>query len=190
MSNEVNQTQGIMTREQFNASPLKNIMSYNDYFIRALKTGSAFTFNSNIKLNSNNNIFNFGFASNPVNNNKVSDKQHIYENLDKIKNPELRAEVENILQGGTPSQAFIDMLLKRYEKKQAEFEEAWARYQEAKGIKTTLKATLEKIQKKYANSESNYENGLVTKAEKNYKNADLDADILLSIASYLAHRAV
>lgn len=137
-----------------------------------------------------NSCFGNGYTSNPIENKKISDKQKIYENLDKIKNPELRAEVENILQGGTPSQAFIDMLLKRYEKKQAEFEEAWARYQEAKGERASLKKTLETIQKRYANSESNYENGLVTKAEKNYKNADLDADILLSIASYLAHRAV
>ncbi len=40
---KVNQTQGILTEQQFNASPLKNIMSYQDYFNKALKLGSAFT---------------------------------------------------------------------------------------------------------------------------------------------------
>ena len=190
MDNKVSQTQGIMTKEQFNASPLKNVMSYNDYFMRALKTGSAFTFNSDIKLGTNNNIFNFGFVSNPIKLEKQSEVDEILTKLANVKDPELASEIENILQGGTPSQAFVDMLLQRYEKKQAEFEEAWEKYQVAKGERTTLKATMEKIQKKYANSESAYENGLVSKAEKNYKTADLDADIYLSIASYLAHRAV
>lgn len=40
----VNQTQGILTEKQFNASPFKNIMSYKDYLDKALKLGSAFTF--------------------------------------------------------------------------------------------------------------------------------------------------
>ena len=137
-----------------------------------------------------NSCFGFGFSSNPIKNNSVSDKQYTYEKLDNIKNKELRAEIEGILEGGTPSEQFIDLLIKRYEEKQEQFEEAWDRYQEAKGERTTLKATLEKLQKKYANSESDFENGLVAKAEKNYKTADLDADILLSIASYLAHRVV
>ncbi len=41
---KVNQTQGILTEQQFNASPFKNLMSYKDYFEKALKLGSAFTF--------------------------------------------------------------------------------------------------------------------------------------------------
>ena len=40
---KVNQTQGIFSEQQFNASPLKNFMSYQDYFDKALKLGSAFT---------------------------------------------------------------------------------------------------------------------------------------------------
>ena len=40
---KVNQTQGILTEQQFNSSPLKNVMSYKDYFEKALKLGSAFT---------------------------------------------------------------------------------------------------------------------------------------------------
>ena len=177
----------IMTPEEFNKSPLKNVMSYQDYFIHALKTGSAFTFNTKFNL-PNNQIFNFN--SNPIKDNKKTEKEEIYEKLANIKNPELAGEIENILQGKTPDQEFIDLLIKRYEKKQAEFEEAWARYQEAKGNRNTLKNTLEKLQKKYSNSESDYENGLVAKAERNFKYADLNEDVLLSIASYLAHRVV
>lgn len=40
----VNQTQKIMTEQEFNKSPLKSVMSYQDYFTRALKSGSAFNF--------------------------------------------------------------------------------------------------------------------------------------------------
>ncbi len=39
----VNQTNRIMTEQEFNNSPLKNMMSYQDYFSKALKLGSAFT---------------------------------------------------------------------------------------------------------------------------------------------------
>ena len=35
--------QKILTEQEFNKSPLKNIMSYKDYFDKALKLGSAFT---------------------------------------------------------------------------------------------------------------------------------------------------
>ena len=47
---KVNQTQGILTEQQFNSSPLKNIMSYKDYFDKALKLGSAFTFSRAIAM--------------------------------------------------------------------------------------------------------------------------------------------
>ena len=155
-------------------------------------------------INLSNNIWNqsgtYNYATNPLKgwslerqengNKKLLTKQDMYIKLADIKNSELRSEVENILNGGTPSKAFMDYLLQKYEKRQAEFEEAWAKYQIAKGEKTTLKATFEKIQKKYEGSESDFENGQVRHAEKDFKNAELDADIYLSIASYLAHRVV
>ncbi len=40
---KVNQSQRILTEQEFNRSPLKNLMSYKDYFDKALKLGSAFT---------------------------------------------------------------------------------------------------------------------------------------------------
>ncbi len=40
----VDQTNGILTEQQFKSSPFKNLMSYSDYLDKALKLGSAFTF--------------------------------------------------------------------------------------------------------------------------------------------------
>ena len=40
---KVNQTQRILTEQEFNKSPLRNFMSYQDYFDKALKLESAFT---------------------------------------------------------------------------------------------------------------------------------------------------
>lgn len=42
---DVNQVQNtVMSESDFNKSPLKNVMSYNEYFTNALKSQSAFTF--------------------------------------------------------------------------------------------------------------------------------------------------
>lgn len=47
---KVNQTQGILSEQQFNSSPLKGVMSYKDYVDKALKLGSAFTFSRALAL--------------------------------------------------------------------------------------------------------------------------------------------
>ena len=39
----VEKTQGILNEQQFNSSPLKGLISYQDYVTKALKLGSAFT---------------------------------------------------------------------------------------------------------------------------------------------------
>lgn len=41
---KVDGTEKILTQQQFENSPLKGLMSYNDYLDKALKLGSAFTF--------------------------------------------------------------------------------------------------------------------------------------------------
>ena len=41
----------ILTEQEFNSSPYKNLMSYQDYFNQALKLGSAFTFQRALALN-------------------------------------------------------------------------------------------------------------------------------------------
>ncbi len=189
MSNEVVKTQ-IMTEQQFNESPLKNVMSYQDYFINALKSGSAFNFGkSQFTLKNNNNLFGFGFATNPYKTEQKTLKEELYEKIANVKDPAIRQQILDGLSGAnTPSKMFVDMLIKRYEKKQAQFEQAWAEYQASKDNLAFYKKVMETLEKKYANSESDYENGLVSKAEKNYKNSEMYSDILLSKASDIAHR--
>lgn len=46
----VDQTNGILTEQQFKNSPFKNLMSYSDYLDKALKLGSAFTFQRALNL--------------------------------------------------------------------------------------------------------------------------------------------
>lgn len=46
----IDQTNGILTEQQFNKSPFKTIMSYSDYLDKALKFGSAFTFTRALNL--------------------------------------------------------------------------------------------------------------------------------------------
>ncbi len=47
---------GILTEQQFNSSPFKNIMSYSDYFANALKLGSAFTFQRALTMQKSDNL--------------------------------------------------------------------------------------------------------------------------------------
>ena len=44
---KVQNNNNIMSEAEFNKSSLKNVMSYNDYFMHALKTGSTFDFAKN-----------------------------------------------------------------------------------------------------------------------------------------------
>lgn len=132
------------------------------------------------------------FASNPVlasKNEKEDEKKET--EMDKalkgISDPETRAKVKEAYQNGSPSRAFVDYLIKRHEKHQAEFEAAWAEYQASKNNLQFYKKLCETMTTKYENSESNYEQGLVTKAEKNFKNADSSTDLLLDKASMIAH---
>ncbi|MBO6088531.1 hypothetical protein J6P92_09350 [bacterium] len=174
--------------------------SKDNLYLMNYETAKQYCKNHNISLD--NNIWgqrqNYGYSSNPIkgwtferqNTSKALTKQDLYIKLADIKNPALRNDIENILNGGKPSEAFLKMLNERYEKHQAEFEAKWAEYQAAKGNKATLKDTLTKLQNKYADSESDYENSLVRHAENNYKDAEIDADVLLSAALYLSHRAV
>lgn len=135
-------------------------------------------------------IFGFGFATNPIENKQKTQKEELLEKLSRIKNPETRKQIEKSLLYGTPSQEFVDYLIKKYNKKQAEFEEAWAEYQASKDNLKFYKKTFEVIEKKYENTDSNYEMSLVTKADKDMTTAERNSDILLSKASDIAHRVV
>lgn len=133
-------------------------------------------------------IFGFGYASNSIK--TKSQKEMLYEKISSIKDPEVRKQVEESFLTGTPSQQFVDYLIKKYDKKQAEFEQAWAEYQASKNSLNFYKKTLEIIEKKYENSDSNYELGLVSQADKNKTNAERRSDILLSKASDIAHKPI
>ena len=184
---EVNQTQGIMTKEQFNASPLKNIMSYQDYILNALRSGSAFTFNLNWtqSLTNNNQIFNFG-TTNPI---KKNAKEDLIERAQHIKDPEVRKHViDGLCNIESPSEAFYNMLIKKYDKQSADFEVAWEEYQQTKNQAAFYKKVLATLAAKYEDSESGYEQGLVRQAQNNYKNANIYSDIALGKASDIAHK--
>lgn len=132
------------------------------------------------------------FASNPVlasKNEKSEEKKEteMDKALKNISDPETRAKIKEAFQNGSPSRTFVDYLIKRHEKHQAEFEAAWAEYQASKNNLQFYKKICETMTTKYENSESNYEQGLVTKAEKNFKNADSSTDLLLDKASMIAH---
>lgn len=135
-------------------------------------------------------IWGYGFATNPIDKNVKTQKEELYEKLSSIKDPEVRKQVEASLISGTPSQEFVDFLIKKYDKKQAEFEVAWAEYQAAKDSVKFYKKVFETIEKKYENTDSNYEMSLVSKADKNMITAERNSDILLSKASDIAHRVI
>lgn len=132
------------------------------------------------------------FASNPVlasKNEKAEEKKET--EMDKalkgVNDAETRAAIKEAFQNGSPSRDFVDYLIKRHEKHQEQFEAAWAEYQASKNNLQFYKKICETMTTKYENSESNYEKGLVSKAEKNFKSADSSTDLLLDKASMIAH---
>lgn len=120
---------------------------------------------------------------------KISNKKKnsMEEALSKVSDSSLRAKIKEAYENGNPSRAFVEYLIKKHEKHQEKFEAAWAEYQAAKDNLQFYKKICEIMTKRYENSESNFEQGLISKSEKNYKAADLSADILLSKASSIAH---
>ncbi len=133
------------------------------------------------------------FATNPITaskqNAKAEEKKaEAMENaLNGVSDPETRAAIKDAYYNGNPTRAFIDYLIKRHEKQQEKFEAAWAEYQASKNNLQFYKKICETVTKKYENSDSNYEQGLITKADKNYTNAEMTTDQLLDKASMIAH---
>ena len=128
------------------------------------------------------------FASNPITAGKRTEKAEALENaLNGVSDSETRAAIKEAYQNGNPSRAFVDYLIKRHEKQQEKFEAAWAEYQASKNNLQFYKKVCETVTKKYENSDSNYEQGLITKADKNFTNAEMTTDLLLDKASMIAH---
>lgn len=121
---------------------------------------------------------------------KEQEKQEkIDKRLDQISNSKIRAEVAAELKAGNLSDAFIDMLIERHQKKMAEFEEIWNKYMIAKGQAADLKKTCERLLREYQNSnDSSVRKGNYNKKYKEYADAKLDAEIYLDIAGDISHR--
>lgn len=133
------------------------------------------------------------FASNPINAAKATEKaqekkaEALENALNGVSDPETRAAIKDAYLNGNPSRAFVDYLIQRHEKQQEKFEAAWAEYQASKNNLQFYKKICETVTKKYENSDSNYEQGLITKADRNYSNAEMTTDQLLDKASMIAH---
>lgn len=119
----------------------------------------------------------------------MTTKEYLHQQAALLPN-DIRQKFLESLDKGATERDLIDLLNERYEKKQAEFEVAWAEYQEAKNNLKLLEKLFNAIEKRYANSDSDFELGQVTRAEKSKKSGEMNADLLLSKASYLAHRVI
>ncbi len=102
----------------------------------------------------------------------------------------IREKYLEFLEKGETKRDFIDMLNERYEKKQAEFEAAWAEYQASKDNLKLLTKIYETLEKKYANSDSDFEQSKVELAFKNARISEMSTDALLGKCSDIAHRIV
>ncbi len=114
-------------------------------------------------------------------------KEQLYQNVANLPDG-LREKFLEYLEKGVTKREFIDFLNERYEKKQAEFEVAWAEYQASKDNLKLLEKIYDTLENKYANSDSNFELGQLAKAKKAFTDGEMNTDNLLSKASYLAHR--
>lgn len=151
--------------------------------------------NPKIQLNSNmtnplfrGNIFD-GRLSSQKNTDSISVKEQLYQSAANLPD-DIREKFLEYLENGATEKDFIDLLIKRHEKKQAEFEVAWAEYQESKNNLKLLEKIYNVLEKKCAGSESNCDLSKLAQAEKALNNGRMSSDGLLSKASYLAHRVV
>lgn len=115
-------------------------------------------------------------------------QEAIQEKLDRIKDPKVRAQVEEELYSNNLSDAFFDLLLERYSKKKDEFDEVWAKYQLAKGEAADMKKVCENLLREYQRNETSSVKGKYIDAEKQYSDANMWAEIYLSNAMDVSHR--
>ena len=113
---------------------------------------------------------------------------NIQEKLDKITDPKLRAKIEAELGSKDLSEALFELMMDRYERKPAEFEEIWAKYQAAKGEAADMKKACERILREYQQNQNSSLRGRYLAQEHKYNEADMWADIYLSEAMEVSHR--
>lgn len=109
------------------------------------------------------------------------------EKLNKVKDSKVRAQLEAELGSGDLSEALFDLMIARYEKKQAEFEEIWAKYQIAKGEAADMKKACERILREYQQNQSSSVRGKYLAQEHKYNEANMWADIYLGEAMDASH---
>ncbi len=122
-------------------------------------------------------------------NNKTNQslKEQLY--ADAVNLPDnVREQFLEYLEQGATKREFIDLLNERYEKKQAEFEAAWAEYQELKNNVKLLEKIYNILQNKYGDSESGYEQSQLAQAEKNFYSADMSTWNKLLKCRDISHR--
>ncbi len=124
-----------------------------------------------------NSTFGCGFTSKKTDGTSV--KEQLYQAASNLPDG-IREKCLEYIEKGQTKRDFIDMLNERYEKKKAEFEAAWAEYQESKDNLALMKKIYEALEIKYQDSESDFENNQVTQAKKNFTNADISTTTLLS----------
>lgn len=130
-----------------------------------------------------------GYLSKNKGTDSMTTKEYLHQQAALLPN-DIRKKFLESLEKGTIERDFIDLLNERYEKKQAEFEIAWAEYQEAKNNLKLLERLYEIIENKYSGSDSDYELGQVTKAEKSFRAGEMNAEHLLLKSRDIAHRLV
>ena len=148
---------------------------------------------SNLNKLVTNPFINTVFQSTPkkTNNKDMTNKEKVYLDIqDANLSADVKAGLVDILENGSPSKDFIDMLIARYEEKSQEFEVAWAEYQAAKDNVKLARRLLEVALKRYDGTESTFEQGLVEKANRDFKDAEVCADTKLDVAGMISHKLV
>ena len=190
----------MLTFSEFQSNPELNAQFGGDYtkylqtFVAKLSRTGVFTFakpnGGNVPELNKVSLFysvpNLGNSSVQARQDKMQDA--IEEKLSKIADPKLRAKIEAELYSQDMSQAFFDMLIARYEKKNKEFDEMWERYQAAKAEAADMKRVCERLLKEYQTNQSSSTRSKYIEAEDLYTKADGAADILLGLARDIAYR--
>lgn len=185
----------IATMTQFFSTPeLKeqyggNYLSYLRAQQAALKNTSAFTYtDSSYLANPTGNTI-WGHKQSRTTSNPITTEQEKYEELlSKVKDYATRKFIEENSSTGNLSQDFINMLIKRHEKNQAEFEEVWAQYQASKNQTAALKRICEILIRDYGNSEDIGHKQRITDAGISYHDSNLDTELLLDKAGMISHK--
>jgi len=187
----------LVSIEQFQKDPKLQAEFGGDYnrylssFVQKLNQMGIFGIGSGMSIPGLDKISMF-YSGHKVNNaESKEDKkfEEITKKLEQIKDSKVKAQVEAEMYMGNMSDAFFNMLMERYEKKQQEFDEVWEQYQIAKGEAANMKKTCERLLKEYQASnddvgkKSNY-----LKHKNQFTDLSMNETLLLDKAFTISHR--